>query len=173
MRNLHDYQLRLLNSSVSPPSGHDVANTLKYFSQMLLGIYNVRLIDLTFLSIIDPTLITLNIVEQASWKMFRISLSSWSTKKSAIPNEWLSSPVSIIADFILFWSNCWKLLRWSKPELTVITRITYINSALFLNFVFSGCCRRLFQCWDNLWSARSCASCRFSNKIWSIICLAL
>ncbi|XP_057379206.1 protein unc-79 homolog [Daphnia carinata] len=38
VRNLHDYQLRLLNSSVSPPSGHDVANTLKYFSQMLLGI---------------------------------------------------------------------------------------------------------------------------------------
>lgn len=37
VRNLHDYQLRLLNSSVSPPSGHDVANTLKYFSQMLLG----------------------------------------------------------------------------------------------------------------------------------------
>ena len=34
---MHDYQLRLLNSSVSPPSGHDVANTLKYFSQMLLG----------------------------------------------------------------------------------------------------------------------------------------
>lgn len=37
VRNLHDYQLRLLNSSVSPPSGNDVANTLKYFSQTLLG----------------------------------------------------------------------------------------------------------------------------------------
>lgn len=37
MRNLHDYQLRLLNNSVSLPSGHDVANTLKYFSQTLLG----------------------------------------------------------------------------------------------------------------------------------------
>ena len=37
VRNLHDYQLRLLNNSVSPPSGHDVANTLKYFSQTLLG----------------------------------------------------------------------------------------------------------------------------------------
>lgn len=37
VRNLHDYQLRLLNNSISPPSGHDVANTLKYFSQTLLG----------------------------------------------------------------------------------------------------------------------------------------
>lgn len=37
VRNLHDYQLRLLNSSVSPPSGNDIANTLKYFSQTLLG----------------------------------------------------------------------------------------------------------------------------------------
>ena len=38
MRNLHDYQLRLLNNATSPPSGNDVANTLKYFSQTLLGI---------------------------------------------------------------------------------------------------------------------------------------
>jgi len=38
VRNLHDYQLRLLNNATSPPSGNDVANTLKYFSQTLLGI---------------------------------------------------------------------------------------------------------------------------------------
>ena len=38
VRNLHDYQLRLMNNAASPPSGNDVANTLKYFSQTLLGI---------------------------------------------------------------------------------------------------------------------------------------
>ncbi|XP_071543773.1 protein unc-79 homolog isoform X4 [Panulirus ornatus] len=38
IRNLNDYHLRLLHAVVPPPSGLDVANTLKYFSQTLLGV---------------------------------------------------------------------------------------------------------------------------------------
>ncbi|KAJ9597430.1 hypothetical protein L9F63_011724, partial [Diploptera punctata] len=38
IRNLHDYQLRLLHNIMPVPSGGDVANTLKYFSQMLLNV---------------------------------------------------------------------------------------------------------------------------------------
>ncbi|XP_069685618.1 protein unc-79 homolog isoform X4 [Periplaneta americana] len=38
IRNLHDYQLRLLHNIMPVPSGVDVANTLKYFSQMLLTV---------------------------------------------------------------------------------------------------------------------------------------
>lgn len=37
IRNLTDYHLRLLHGVVPPPSGTDIANTLKYFSQTLLG----------------------------------------------------------------------------------------------------------------------------------------
>jgi hypothetical protein len=37
IRNLHDYQLRLLHNIVPVPSGVDIANTLKYFSQTLLS----------------------------------------------------------------------------------------------------------------------------------------
>jgi hypothetical protein len=39
IRNLHDYQLRLLHNIMPVPSGVDVANTLKYFSQTLLSKY--------------------------------------------------------------------------------------------------------------------------------------
>ncbi|KAK3873356.1 hypothetical protein Pcinc_021643 [Petrolisthes cinctipes] len=38
VRNLTDYHLRLLHGVVPPPSGLDIANTLKYFSQTLLGV---------------------------------------------------------------------------------------------------------------------------------------
>ncbi|XP_021924860.1 protein unc-79 homolog isoform X4 [Zootermopsis nevadensis] len=38
IRNLHDYQLRLLYNIMPVPSGVDVANTLKYFSQTLLTV---------------------------------------------------------------------------------------------------------------------------------------
>uniref|UniRef100_A0A0P4WEN1 Protein unc-79 homolog n=3 Tax=Scylla olivacea TaxID=85551 RepID=A0A0P4WEN1_SCYOL len=38
IRNLTDYHLRLLHGVVPPPSGIDIANTLKYFSQTLLGL---------------------------------------------------------------------------------------------------------------------------------------
>nr|CAD7567208.1 unnamed protein product [Timema californicum] len=38
IRNLHDYQLRLLHGIMPVPSGLDVANTLKYFSQTLLTV---------------------------------------------------------------------------------------------------------------------------------------
>ncbi|XP_050714372.1 protein unc-79 homolog isoform X4 [Eriocheir sinensis] len=38
IRNLTDYHLRLLHGVVPPPSGTDIANTLKYFSQTLLGL---------------------------------------------------------------------------------------------------------------------------------------
>lgn len=37
IRNLHDCQLRLLHNVMPVPSGVDVANTLKYFSQTLLS----------------------------------------------------------------------------------------------------------------------------------------
>jgi hypothetical protein len=37
IRNLHDYQLRLLHNIMPVPSGVDIANTLKYFSQTLLS----------------------------------------------------------------------------------------------------------------------------------------
>jgi len=39
IRNLYDYQLRLLHNIMPVPSGVDVANTLKYFSQTLLSKY--------------------------------------------------------------------------------------------------------------------------------------
>ncbi|KAK8720177.1 hypothetical protein OTU49_013532, partial [Cherax quadricarinatus] len=38
IRNLSDYHLRLLHAVVPAPSGLDIANTLKYFSQTLLGV---------------------------------------------------------------------------------------------------------------------------------------
>ncbi|XP_068085270.1 protein unc-79 homolog [Anabrus simplex] len=38
IRNLHDYQLRLLHGIMPVPSGVDIANTLKYFSQALLTV---------------------------------------------------------------------------------------------------------------------------------------
>lgn len=39
LRCLHDYHQRLLHNSVPLPSGSDIANTLKYFSQTLLSKY--------------------------------------------------------------------------------------------------------------------------------------
>lgn len=39
LRCLHDYHLRLLHNSVPLPSGVDIANTIKYFSQTLLSEY--------------------------------------------------------------------------------------------------------------------------------------
>nr|XP_045612898.1 protein unc-79 homolog isoform X4 [Procambarus clarkii] len=38
IRNLNDFHLRLLHAVVPAPSGLDIANTLKYFSQTLLGV---------------------------------------------------------------------------------------------------------------------------------------
>ncbi|XP_024081973.1 protein unc-79 homolog isoform X2 [Cimex lectularius] len=38
IRNLHDYHLRLLHNVVPLPTGTDVANTIKYFSQTLLTV---------------------------------------------------------------------------------------------------------------------------------------
>ncbi|XP_064117132.1 protein unc-79 homolog isoform X3 [Macrobrachium nipponense] len=38
IRNLNDYHLRLLHGVLPAPSGLDIANTLKYFSQTLLGV---------------------------------------------------------------------------------------------------------------------------------------
>lgn len=38
LRCLHDYHLRLLHNVVPPPSGVDIANTIKYFSQTFLSI---------------------------------------------------------------------------------------------------------------------------------------
>jgi hypothetical protein len=37
VRNLHEFQLRLVNNAATLPSGLDISNTLKYFSQTLLG----------------------------------------------------------------------------------------------------------------------------------------
>lgn len=37
IRSLYDYQLRLMQGVVPPPSGVDIANTIKYFSQTLLS----------------------------------------------------------------------------------------------------------------------------------------
>lgn len=40
LRCLHDYHLRLLHNVVPAPSGFDIANTLKYFSQTFLSKLN-------------------------------------------------------------------------------------------------------------------------------------
>lgn len=37
IRNLHDFQLRLLHGIQPTPSGIDIANAIKYFSQTLLS----------------------------------------------------------------------------------------------------------------------------------------
>jgi hypothetical protein len=42
LRCLHDYHQRLLHNTVPLPSGSDIANTLKYFSQTLLSEYKQR-----------------------------------------------------------------------------------------------------------------------------------
>ncbi|XP_039288513.1 protein unc-79 homolog [Nilaparvata lugens] len=39
IRNLHDYQLRLLHGVMPVPSGIDIGNTIKYFSQTLLMLH--------------------------------------------------------------------------------------------------------------------------------------
>ncbi|KAJ8981493.1 hypothetical protein NQ317_007019 [Molorchus minor] len=38
IRSLYDYQLRLMQGVMPPPSGVDIANTIKYFSQTLLTV---------------------------------------------------------------------------------------------------------------------------------------
>ncbi|XP_050313784.1 protein unc-79 homolog isoform X3 [Anthonomus grandis grandis] len=38
IRSLYDYQLRLMQGILPPPSGVDIANTIKYFSQTLLSV---------------------------------------------------------------------------------------------------------------------------------------
>ncbi|XP_066259891.1 protein unc-79 homolog [Euwallacea similis] len=38
IRSLYDYQLRLMQGILPPPSGVDIANTIKYFSQILLNV---------------------------------------------------------------------------------------------------------------------------------------
>ncbi|XP_017778696.1 PREDICTED: protein unc-79 homolog [Nicrophorus vespilloides] len=38
IRNLYDFQLRLMQGVMPPPSGVDIANTIKYFSQTLLSV---------------------------------------------------------------------------------------------------------------------------------------
>nr|XP_023011875.1 protein unc-79 homolog isoform X2 [Leptinotarsa decemlineata] len=38
IRSLYDYQLRLMQGVMPPPSGDDIANTIKYFSQTLLTV---------------------------------------------------------------------------------------------------------------------------------------
>lgn len=40
MRCLHEYHLRLLHNILPAPSGIDIANNIKYFSQTLLSKYN-------------------------------------------------------------------------------------------------------------------------------------
>ena len=37
VRNLHEFHLRLYVTSTSPPTGQEISNTLKFFSQTLLG----------------------------------------------------------------------------------------------------------------------------------------
>lgn len=39
IRSLYDYQLRLMQGIMPSPSGVDIANTIKYFSQTLLSKY--------------------------------------------------------------------------------------------------------------------------------------
>ena len=38
IRNLKDYHSRIVNSVLPLPNGTDIANTLKYFSQTLIGL---------------------------------------------------------------------------------------------------------------------------------------
>jgi hypothetical protein len=40
LRCLHDYHQRLLHNALPLPSGVDIANTIKYFSQTLLSEYS-------------------------------------------------------------------------------------------------------------------------------------
>ncbi|XP_063709308.1 protein unc-79 homolog isoform X4 [Culicoides brevitarsis] len=55
LRSLHDFHLRLLHNVVPPPSGLDIANTLKYFSQTLMTV--LKDVPNSPLSIIkDPTM---------------------------------------------------------------------------------------------------------------------
>lgn len=54
LRCLHDYHLRLLHGIIPPPSGIDIANTIKYFSQTLLTVLkDVRDSPLTMMR--DPS----------------------------------------------------------------------------------------------------------------------
>ena len=38
IKNLNEIQLRLMQNSVPLPQGHEIANSLKYFSTTLLGV---------------------------------------------------------------------------------------------------------------------------------------
>lgn len=51
LRGLHDYHLKLLHSQIPVPSGVDIANTIKYFSQTLLS----KLRKFATILNIDPT----------------------------------------------------------------------------------------------------------------------
>lgn len=41
LRCLHDYHLRLLHNMLPAPSGVDIANTIKYFSQTFLSNFSL------------------------------------------------------------------------------------------------------------------------------------
>uniref|UniRef100_T1GLV1 Uncharacterized protein n=1 Tax=Megaselia scalaris TaxID=36166 RepID=T1GLV1_MEGSC len=46
LRNLHEYHLRLLHNVLPTPSGVDISNTIKYFSQTLLKIRLFEVINM-------------------------------------------------------------------------------------------------------------------------------
>lgn len=53
LRCLHDYHLRLLHNVLPAPSGVDIANTIKYFSQTFLSKFNLHDIFMKFFHIVQ------------------------------------------------------------------------------------------------------------------------
>lgn len=94
IRNLHDYQLRLLHNIMPVPSGVDIANTLKYFSQTLLS-------KCTY-SFLSPYSNTVNLWDdthcnfacQLCWRMSQaLQWKCWSLRKRIL----------YVLDYIPFW----------------------------------------------------------------------
>lgn len=79
LRCLHDYHLRLLHTVGPPPSGVDIANTIKYFSQTFLS---------KLLRVVDVAL-SFGMVSHSSF---------WTSKTAAVLKDVPSSPHQLIKD---------------------------------------------------------------------------
>ncbi|KAF4533554.1 hypothetical protein B566_EDAN001039 [Ephemera danica] len=91
IRNLHDYQLRLLHGIMPMPSGMDIANTIKNFSQILLSVLkDVPRSPLEMLKVCDQDAARLALFPNLDYKGF-----IWSSGTSM---SWLLTVISGCGD---------------------------------------------------------------------------
>lgn len=140
LTSLHDYYQRLLHGSQPVPSGLDMANTVKFFSQMLLCKNENNIIQYYFSNHCYGSSFC-NF--QLCWKKFAKLLSKWSKLRNSTQNAWL---------FIQTWitSSCTTpSLSWStlSPPFILVCKVWLVfflcDDWLTLPFHFKRFKRRL------------------------------